>query len=301
MPSDSEADTAEVPIIPKSVPELPSLTVTVDLHGLSHPGNVRPNNEDSFLIGRFGRYLEVVQSNLPRGATPAWADVRGFGLVVADGIGGSEAGEEASRIAIAGLVRLVLQTPDWIMRLDDAAVLEEAKRRTAGWYQQVGRIMEAESHANPALSGYGTTLTVAFSVGLDLFVGHVGDSRAYLFRDGQLGQLTRDHTVAQRLVEQKHIDRVEAAAQHLRSVLTQCLGDHGRPISPDVSHMPLQDGDCILVCTDGLTDMVPDPAIAEVLGGGATAQATCQALVDLALSAGGKDNVTVAVARYRLT
>jgi protein phosphatase len=65
--------------------------------------------------------------------------------------------------------------------------------------------------------------------------------------------------------------------------------------------MPLQDGDCILVCTDGLTDMVPDPAIAEVLGGGATAQATCQALVDLALSAGGKDNVTVAVARYRLT
>jgi serine/threonine protein phosphatase PrpC len=301
MPSNSEADTAEVPLLPRPAPDATPVTVEVDLHGLSHLGLARPNNEDSFLISRFGRYLEVVQSNLPRGATPAWADVRGFGLVVADGIGGSEAGEEASRIAIAGLVRLVLETPDWILRLDDVALLEEAKRRTAVWYDQVGRIMAAESQANPALAGYGTTLTVAFSVGPDLFVGHVGDSRAYLFRDGHLGQLTRDHTVAQRLVDQKHIDRVEAAAQHLRSVLTQCLGDHARPVMPDVSHMLLQDGDSVLVCTDGLTDMVPDDAIAAALAGGAAAQPTCQTLVDLALAAGGRDNVTVAVARYRIT
>lgn len=299
MPSDSEADTAELPLLPRPAPD--SLAVTVDLHGLSHPGKVRPNNEDSFLLSRFGRYLEVTQSNLPHGATPAWADVRGFGLVVADGIGGSEAGEQASRLAIACLIRLVLQTPDWILQLNDAAMLEEAMRRTAGWYEQVGRMMQAESQANPALAGYGTTLTVAFSVGRDLFVAHVGDSRAYLFRDGQLGQLTRDHTVAQRMVDQKHIDRVEAAAQHLRNVLTQSLGDHGRLVTPDVSHLLLQDGDCVLVCTDGLTDMVPDTGIAAVLASGAAAQPTCQALVDMALDAGGRDNVTVAVARYRIT
>lgn len=299
MPPYTEADTAELPLLPRPAPD--SLSVTVDLHGLSHTGKVRPNNEDSFLLARFGRYLELVQSNLPQGAAPAWADVRGFGLVVADGIGGSQAGEEASRLAIAGLVRLVLQTPDWILQLNDAAMLEEAMRRTAGWYEQVGRIMAEESQTNPALAGYGTTLTVAYSVGRDLFAANVGDSRAYLFRDGHLGQLTRDHTVAQRMVDQKHIDRVEAAAKHLRSVLTQSLGDHGRLVTPDVSHLLLQDGDCVLVCTDGLTDMVPDEGIAAVLASGAAAQPTCQVLVDLALDAGGKDNVTVAVARYRIT
>lgn len=300
MAPDSESDTAEVPILPKPTADTPP-SVDVDFSGLSHRGRVRPNNEDTFLLSRFGRYLEVAQSNLPPGAAPASADVRGFGLVVADGIGGSEAGEQASRLAVSGLVRLVLQTPDWILRLDEQPLLDEVMRRAAERYEQVGRMMAAESQANPALTGYGTTLTVAFSVGRDLFVGNVGDSRAYLFRDGHLGQLTRDHTVAQRLVDQKHIDRVDAAAQHLRSVLTQSLGDHGRPVTPDVSHLMLQDEDCVLVCSDGLTDMVPDAAIAVVLGGGAAAQPTCQTLVDLALAAGGKDNVTVAVARYRIT
>ncbi len=301
MASDSEADTTELPIAHHPDPELPPVKVEVDLHGLSHRGRVRLNNEDSFLLSRFGRYLEVVQSNLPRGMTPAWADAHGFGLLVADGIGGSEAGEEASRLAIANLVRLVLDTPDWIMRVDEQPLLDEVMRRAAERYEQVGRMMAAESQANPALAGYGTTLTVAFGVGRDLFVGHVGDSRAYLYRDGLLAQLTHDHTVAQRMVDQKYIDRVEAAAQHLRSVLTQSLGDHGRPIAADVSHMLLQDGDCVLVCSDGLTDMVPDAVIAAALGSGVAAQPTCQTLVDLALAAGGKDNVTVAVARYRIT
>jgi protein phosphatase len=301
MASDSEADTTEVPVVPHPAPELSPVKVEVDLHGVSHRGRVRPNNEDSFLLSRFGRYLEVVQSNLPSGAAPASADVRGFGLMVADGIGGSEAGEEASRHAIAGLVQMVLQTPDWILRLDEEPWTQEVMRRAAERYEEIGRMMAAESQANPALSGYGTTLTVAFSVGRDLFVGHVGDSRAYLFRDAQLRQLTRDHTVAQRLVEQKHIIRVEAASKHLQSVLTQSLGDHGRPVAADVSHLLLHDGDWLLVCSDGLTDMVADAVIAAAFASGAAAQAICQSLLDLALAAGGKDNVTVAVARYRIT
>lgn len=301
MSYDSESDTAELPVIPQPVPGLPPLRVKIDLHGLSHRGKVRLNNEDSFLLSRFGRYLEVVQSNLPRGMTPARSDAQGFGLLVADGIGGSEAGEEASRLAIAALVRLVIETPDWILRVDEQPLQDEVMRRAAERYEQVVQMLAAESQANPALAGFGTTLTMAFGVGRELFVGHVGDSRAYLYRDGQLRQLTRDHTVAQQLVDRKYIDRVEAAAQHLRNMLTQSLGDHARPITPDVSHMLLQDGDWVLVCSDGLTDMVPDATIAAVLGSGAAAQPTCQTLVDLALAAGGKDNVTVAVARYRIT
>jgi protein phosphatase len=299
----SQADTAELAAPQKQGrdrPEPYSALVRVDLGGQSHPGKVRPNNEDHFLISRFGRFLETVQTNLPADAVPGRSEEGGHALVVADGMGGAAAGEEASRLAIASLVNLVLYTPDWILRLDEGPLPQEVLRRASERYEQVNQALAEEAQDDPGLSGFGTTMTLAFSLGRDLFVAHLGDSRAYLLSQGRLQQLTRDHTLAQALVDQGRLDRHEAATHRLRHVLTQSLGDHGRQIQPDVLHITLQDGDTLLLCTDGLTDMVPDQVIAETLASPEAAQTICQRLVNGALEAGGKDNVTVVVARYRL-
>jgi protein phosphatase len=146
----------------------------------------------------------------------------------------------------------------------------------------------------------GTTMTVAYNLGADLFVAHVGDSRAYLFRGDRLRQLTHDHTVVQVLLDAGEMTREEAASHVLRHALLQAVGRHQGDLVVEVQRLALADGDCLLLCTDGLTEMVPDDRIAEVLGKPVAAGEACRALVDLALEAGGKDNVTAVVARYRL-
>jgi protein phosphatase len=298
-----EAETAEFPA-PHTKggdrPEPYSARVGVDLAGRSHPGKVRPNNEDHFLISRFGRFLEAVDTNLPADAVPRRAEESGYALVVADGMGGRPAGEDASRLAIAALVNLVLHTPDWILRLDEELLPDEVLRRAAERYEQVNRALAEQAQGDLGLSEFGTTMTLAFSVGRDLFVAHVGDSRAYLLRQGRLRRLTRDHTLAQELADRRLIGRQEVASHRLRHVLTRSLGDHGRRVEPDVTRIALEDNDCLLLCTDGLTEMVGDEVIGEALGSGEAAEAVCRGLVDRALVAGGKDNVTVVVARYRL-
>src|SRR5262245_24487323 len=205
MSTPHDTDTAEFPAPitrgrDRGAPS--SSLVRVDLGGASHRGKVRPNNEDHFLLARFGRYLETVRTNLPADAVPARAEEIGYAMVVADGMGGVAAGEEASRLAITSLVNLVLSTPDWILRPDEGPVTQEVLERASERYEQVNQALAGEAQEAPRLKGYGTTMTLAFSLGRDLFVAHVGDSRAYLLRQGRLRQLTRDHTHAQELVEQ---------------------------------------------------------------------------------------------------
>jgi protein phosphatase len=131
-----------------------------------------------------------------------------------------------------------------------------------------------------------------------MIVTHVGDSRGYLFRAGKLHQLTRDHTVAQALFDQGIIEKKEDAAVRLQHSLTRVLGGVGQQSEADVQRILLHDQDVLLLCTDGLTDMVDDAAITSVLNAAPPAAEAAQALVNLALKNGGKDNVTVIVARY---
>jgi protein phosphatase len=273
--------------------------VQADLAGLSDRGKVRPTNEDHYLVVRFGRYLEALCTNLPEGTVPARSRETGYGMVVADGMGGRAAGEVASRLAIQTLVRLVLNVPDWILRPDDAWAAESL-RRAAERFRQVNAVVTDQANAEPALYSMGTTMTVAWSLGADLFIAHMGDSRAYLFRRENLHQLTRDHTLAQELADYGQITQAEVATHRLRHVLTQVLGRETADVKPEVQRLQLADGDYLLLCTDGLTEMVEAGAIAEVLGCGEEAEATCRRLVDRALERGGKDNVTVVMARYRI-
>ena len=279
-------------------PPLLSAGVRVDLGALSHPGKVRPNNEDHFFVARFGRFLEQLFTNLPGNEMPRRLEDAGYGMVVADGIGGSAAGEVASKLAITTLLDLALGTPDWILRLEDDLLHQEVKRRTGERFDAISTVMAEAAQSDPALSGFGTTMTLALSLAKNLLVAHIGDSRAYLLRQQGLYQLTHDHTLAQALADLGLLAQPQVATHRLRHALTKSLGAQGGKVEPDVQEVVLADGDCLLLCTDGLTEMVKDEAIARILGSGGPAEKTCQYLVEAALEAGGKDNVSVIVARY---
>jgi PPM family protein phosphatase len=268
----------------------------VECAGLSDVGKVRPNNEDQFLICRLCKSLEVLQSSLPPEAGAALTDRPGYLLVVADGIGGSGGGERASAVVVEEAKRYVLQTAKWFFSLDDPG--EEVRLRLLREsLERVDRRLIAEAEANPALAGMGTTLIAATVVSGDVFMLHVGDSRAYLFRDGELSQLTRDHTLAQHLLDAGVLQPAQAKVHHSRHVLTNALG--GTPgVKGEIVKLRLADGDRLLLCTDGLSDMVGDEQIAELLRAHPRPEEACRALVSAALDHGGRDNVTVIVAAY---
>ncbi len=204
------------------------------------------------------------------------------------------AGEVASRLAITLLVNLVLETPDWIFTHDEPYADELAARAVRRFYQVNQSIIE-QARREPWLRGMGTTLTMACSLGANLLIVHVGDSPVYLSRGGNFHRLTRDHTVAQQMADHGSIP-IEAVPSRYRHILTHALGIRESGTEPDVRRVQLKDGDRLLLCTDGLTDMVDDATIAAELQRGPSSEEACQALIDLALERGGKDNVTVVVA-----
>jgi protein phosphatase len=303
MSDKPEEDTAVYPSLLKPSeadrPQVFSSLVRADLGALSDPGKVRPNNEDHFLAVHFSRSLLTVATNLPTDSVPDEFDELGYGLAVADGLGGEAAGEVASSMAITLGINLVLNHPRWMLRID----AEEARENMDRWrrrFRQIDYVLTKRAEEDPALEGMGTTMTVACSIGTDLFLYHTGDSRAYRFRGAALERLTRDHTTAQSLADAGLINPGEVARHPLRNVLTRALGGRGGSIQADTLHTQLADGDRLLLCTDGLTDMVPDQQIADVLARTPSAQDAARALVDLALQAGGKDNVTVVLAGYSI-
>jgi len=146
----------------------------------------------------------------------------------------------------------------------------------------------------------GTTLTATYSFGSDLFVMHVGDSRAYIWRQGELRQLTRDHTIAQEMADAGALTPEEAAGHRLSHVLTRAIGGGADEIDTSVEYHEIHDGDSLMLCTDGLTNMVSNRGIASILERDLPAEDSCKALVQKALDAGGKDNITVVIGKYRL-
>jgi protein phosphatase len=270
----------------------------VDLGAISHTGHVRENNEDSYLVIKFGRSLENLLTNVDEDLLQQSFLMNGYGMLVADGMGGVAGGEVASRLALSNLVELIVDTSDWILTLqrehDVFTVLERMTER----FLEIDAILRKEADKDTTLQGMGTTLTVAGVLGSDLVIGHVGDSRAYLLRGDELKQLTTDHTLAQALIDAGVANRDDPASRSMRHVLTAAVGSLGEQIGPQVQRFKICAGDKLLLCTDGLTEMVEDSTIASVVSEGKSAQAACQDLVDLSLAAGGTDNVTVVLAHF---
>jgi protein phosphatase len=246
---------------------------------------------------RLGRYLETVVTSLPAEEIAARTEEVGYVMIVADGMGGHAGGEQASRMAITGLVKLVLARPDWIFRLDQT-VAADVRKRSRERVQDLHTQLLDQGVQDRDLHGMGTTLTIVRNMGRQLHIVHVGDSRAYLLRNGRLHRLTRDHTYLQLLIDSGQVSKDEACDFRGRHILVNALGGFNEDVAVDVDQMELSNGDRILLCTDGLTDLVDDDTILRVLIERQKSREACQRLIDLALQRGGSDNVTVAVATY---
>jgi len=276
------------------------MTTWLSVAGLTDVGRERELNEDRL-------YYKVVQSS----------DEGPLGLfVVADGMGGHLAGEVASQWTIETLKRELAslfrpQDPAVTRRLDAEALVAVGSGATVRLGEtDVARLLQhAVERANQVLLGYarrypdqaegmGSTLTLAVIEEERLTVAHVGDSRAYLFRDGRLRQLTEDHSVPGALLKQGRISAAEAHEHPHRHVLYRCLG-----LKPGLEvdiypSLRLQSGDSLLLCSDGLWEpLYPDERLAGYLASEAGPAAICRRLVDAANEAGGEDNITVVLVR----
>ncbi|MFC0527031.1 PP2C family protein-serine/threonine phosphatase [Phytohabitans kaempferiae] len=229
------------------------------------------------------RYAAVSDTGLIRSANQDSVHAGPRLLAVADGMGGMAAGDLASRIVIESVAPLDREIPD--DGLIDA--LREALA-TAN-----GRIRAAVAE-DPSRDGMGTTLTALLFTGTALALGHVGDSRAYLLRDGQLQQMTRDDTFVQMLVDEGVITPEQASHHPRRAVVTQAL--QGGDATPAYTFMRPTAGDRWMLCSDGLSNVVSAETLAETLSGYPDPGDCARRLVDLALRAGGPDNITVVVA-----
>jgi protein phosphatase len=215
--------------------------------------------------------------------------------MVADGVGGTDGGEEASRAALEAIATYAAHTMrcyQEAIELDHTELLDSLQRAAQASHERVCAI----GRERPELAGLATTLTLAFSIWPSLFLLQIGDSRAYRLRDGRLERLTRDQTVAQDLVDDGVLRESAAHQSPFAHVLSSAIGSRAAPV---VTRHESQRRDVILMCTDGLTKHVSDERLRERLIGMTTAEDACRALLDDALAAGGTDNVTILVGRVK--
>jgi protein phosphatase len=280
-----------------TAPKPPSSGVTFEFSAVTDRGKVRTNNEDHFLVSQISRRHHTLSTNVSVEDLPAQAGDDGYIMVVADGMGGMAAGDVASRVAISAGVEIFQRSPKWGFKINKKEA-RELFERISEHLRKIDQTLTAQSEADHRLYGMGTTLTVSYSVGVDLFIIHLGDSRAYLFRAGQLQQLTKDHTVAQAMADAGYISAEDVRHHRKRHVLTNFLGGHHGKVKGDVRWLRLRDDDRLLLCSDGLTDMVDDESIARILETHDSPADATQALLAQALNHGGLDNITIIVGRY---
>lgn len=266
--------------------------------GLTDRGRKREVNEDHFLIADLNKAMFVHETSLDVNPQEViYSGSEGQLYVVADGIGGDAAGERASELAIQTMSQYILNVLPWCFRLHGEAeedLYDELKRAVSKCEEAI----EAEAAAVRGYDGMGTTLTVAYVLWPKLYVVHVGDSRCYFLRGKKLQQITRDHTMAQSLVDQGAMTPKDAHDSMWVHVLWNAVGKGQEKLAPEVYSADLVEGDTVLLCTDGLSQEVDDAAVTKILRAGHEEKETCQRLVDAANDAGGSDNITVIVARY---
>lgn len=278
----------------------PSASVRVRIGARSHQGTLRERNEDHYLVVRVGRHQETLATSLTGTDVPPRFEESAYAMLVADGLGEGGAGSVASRVALSTIAHLGLHYGKWNVRVDAATAMSIFER--AEWfYSQADTAVHTRAASSPLLKGMTTAMTAAYSAGDQLFVAHVGHSRAYLFREGALDRLTADHTIERHLADTGRPASVERRAQDLRHILTDAVGAPGAHPLVEVEQFQLMHGDVVLLCTNGLTDMLDDERVAEVLALRREPGEQCAALVELANRAGGGDNITVLLAEYHMS
>ena len=263
-----------------------------DLYGLTHVGKVRQRNEDQFLVARLKKTSKTLFSSLDEEESEgvsAHEESDALLLMVADGVGGSDQGQLASRTAVESLNEQLKRVAGCYFGLgidDEHELITQLEEAVESAHQDVVRKRGEQS------SG-ATTLTLVTLIWPTAYVLHVGDSRGYYLQADRLRQFTRDQTLAEQLIDQGVLEEGDAAVKKFEHVLTQAVGSH--TATPTVSLLDLDPGDSLLLCSDGLTKHVDDETLEDVLRNGGSAKAICERLLELALDGGGRDNITVIV------
>ena len=277
---------------------------TMDAAGATDAGRARPINEDAYLIAALQRSMVVYDAS-PEAAR-GWLSGGSAGtlLMVADGMGGEGGGDVASRVAVNAVASYLLNVMTWPTAPARAPIPHENPSSPGVRDQLSSALVVGDSTvkttaANTATPRMGTTLTMALVLWPDLYVAHVGDTRCYLFRSGQLKRLTTDHTVAE-MVRANAAEPVEVASQ-LHHTLWNSLGGSAELPKPEIAKLELELGDVLLLCSDGLTKHVTDEEIRALLSTEEPNRARCAKLVERANAEGGSDNVTVVVATAQPT
>ena len=270
------------------------------IFGQTDTGCVRVNNEDQFLVAQLERALVVQQSGFPIDDGKRLADAPSWLLMVADGMGGPDAGELASSVAIDAMTHYAFTMMPWIgaaSRTDSAALATGLRDAVIATQERVRAVAERKG-----VSGaLGTTFTMAYVAWPQCVLVHVGDSRAYLMRQDELFRLTKDHNLAQSMVERGVLTEEEARTSRFSSVLTNALGGSSNDLHVELNHFELQVGDRMLLCTDGLYGELGDSSIGSALAACVRPALTplcVQSLIDRARKAGGGDNVTAVLASF---
>jgi len=267
----------------------------IDVFGLTHPGTVRKDNQDHFLISSLRKQMLVHLTSLSDlSQLPVEPERVALLAAVADGVGSGAKGEEASRLAVARIAEYVAQSMNCYYTQDPAneeafsSALEEAA-------MQCHASLLESAEDDPERRGMATTLTLWLGVWPQAYLLQVGDSRCYVYREGKLIQISRDQTMAQELIDQGVLTRTKAHNTRWAHVLSSSIG--GAQSAPVVTRIESQWNQVGLLCTDGLTKHVSDERIAERLGAMTSAKQVCEDLLQDALDGGGSDNITLIVGR----
>ncbi|MGH7497867.1 MAG: PP2C family protein-serine/threonine phosphatase [Gemmatimonadales bacterium] len=264
----------------------------IDVYGLTHPGSIRKENQDHFLICSLRKEVAVHHTSLTQLQLPTGTQRLAILMMVADGVGGGAKGEEASRLAVEAVTQYVTRSMRCYYASESAddqeflTALEEAARQCHG---EVLR----RAAADPEYRGMATTLTLWLSSWPRAFLLQVGDSRCYLLRQGELTQISRDQTMAQELIDLGVLTRADASSTNYATTLSSSIG--GRQTAPAVTRIDLDWGDVALLCSDGLTRHVSDETIRNRLRNMTSSRQVCEDLLQDALDGGGSDNVTIVV------
>lgn len=267
--------------------------------GLTDKGRVRTDNQDQFFVAELTRCLQTLSSSLalPEGTQLAGAPLGHF-LMVADGMGGHRAGIEASRLAVQYFIASILNRVRWLSPKsdrDENTLIEDLKIILTESHQEIRR----QSEEDADLAGMGTTFTMAYVFWPRMYVVHAGDTRCYLFRDGELRLLTRDHTVAEQLIQSGQLAPDDTQRSPWSNVLLNALGAGADEVFAEITTIHLKEEDMVFLCSDGLNKHVEDPEIQMIARKESDPQKLCQALVQLANARGGCDNITFVAARWR--
>jgi serine/threonine protein phosphatase PrpC len=280
---------------PSAPPTRKPTDAELDVYGLTHPGKVRQSNQDHFLIASLRKQMMVHLTSLPEpDQLPTLSERLAFLAMVADGVGGSAAGETASRLAVEVITRYVGES----IRCYYAAPNEHDDAFLAALAEaafQCHADLLTVAHEQPDLAGMATTLTLWIGVWPRAYLLQIGDSRCYILRNQQLVQLSRDQTMAQELVDAGVMARSEAGRTRWAHTLSSSLG--GRQTAPTVTRLDQEWGTVGLLCSDGLTTHVSDDQIRDRLRSMTSARQVCEDLLQDALEGGGTDNITILVGR----